>query len=165
MHKSVTLWVCACLFVLTGCASYRPLYGTGPSGGSVSSTLASVAIPEQHSRSAQLIRNELLSTMGTGTARFGLKLTVTEKTIDVSVLSASSLRRKRFNLTSHYELVNVASGDVLTSGDSFSNVSFDTVRQPVADLQAANNAMERAAQEVGQDLRQRIAAYFADHPA
>ena len=79
-------------------------------------------------------------------------------------LSASNLHRKRFNLAVHYELVNNSSGAVVYSGDSFSNVSFDTVRQPVADLQAATNAMERAAQEVGQDLRQRIAAYFADHP-
>ena len=165
MHKAGRLLGCFCLIFLAGCANYRPLYGTGPSGVSVSSALSAVSIPEQRVRSAQLIRNELLSTMGTGAQRFSLRLTVTEKTIDVSVLSQSNLRRKRFNLSSHYELVNVSSGAVLTAGDSFSNVSFDTVRQPVADLQAANTAMERAAQEVAQDLRQRIAAYFADHPA
>lgn len=110
------------------------------------------------------MRNELLNSMGSAPARFSLKMVSTEKTIDVSTLSASNLHRKRFNLAVHYELVNIASGAVANSSDSFSNVYFDTVRQPVADLQAANNAMERAAQEIGQDLRQRVAAYFADHP-
>ena len=94
-----------------------------------------------------------------------MRLTVTEKTIDVSTLSVSNLHRKRFNLAAHYELISVSTGAALASGDSFSNVSFDTVRQPVADLQAADNAVDRAAQEVGQDLRQRMAAYFSDHPA
>ena len=150
---------------MTGCTSFRPLYGKGPTGEGVTSSLAAVAIPEQNTRSAQLLRNELLNNMGSAPARFQLKMIVTEKMVDVSTLSASNLHRKRFNLAVHYELVNNSSGAVVNSGDSFSNVSFDTVRQPVADLQAATNAMERAAQEVGQDLRQRIAAYFADHPA
>jgi LPS-assembly lipoprotein len=150
---------------MTGCGSYRPLYGKGPNGEGVTSSLAAVSVPEQHTRSAQLVRNELLNSMGSAPAKFSLRMLVTEKTVEVSTLSASNLRRKRFNLTVHYDLINTSSGVVANSGDSFSNVSFDTVRQPVADLQAANNAMERAAQEVGQDLRQRIAAHFADHPA
>ena len=165
MEKVAAIVLIIGLSFLTGCASYRPLYGTGPSGENVTTSLAVVSVPEQHTRSAQLIRNELLSTMGKGVSKFVLNMTITEKTIDVSTLSASSLHRKRFNLVAHYELVKSPSGAVVNSGDSFSNVSFDTVRQPVADLQAADNAMARAAQEVGQDLRQRVAAYFADHPA
>lgn len=164
MQKASTIAILICLLALNGCTGYRPLYGKGPTGAGVPEALASVSIPEQNSRSGQLIRNEMLSTMGSASSRFSLRLTVTEKTIDVSTLSQSNLRRKRYNLTAHYELVNGVSGKVETTGDSFSNVSFDTVRQPVADLQAANNAMERAATEIGQDLRQRIAAFFAVRP-
>lgn len=164
MRIPISIVMCLCLYFMTGCASYRPLYGKGPTGEGVTSSLAAVAVPEQHTRSAQLVRNELLNSMGSAPVRFLLKMVVTEKVIDVSTLSASNLHRKRFNLAVHYELMNMSSGAISSSGDSFSNVPFDTVRQPVADLQAANNAMERAAQEVGQDLRQRVAAYFADHP-
>jgi LPS-assembly lipoprotein len=165
MRILLSIAMCVGLLLLAGCTSYRPLYGKGPSGEGVTTSLAAVAVPEQHTRSAQLVRNELLNSMGSAPAKFSLKIIVAEKIVDVSTLSASNLRRKRFSLTVHYELVNNSSGVVASSGDSFSNVSFDTVRQPVADLQAASNAMERAAQEVGQDLRQRIAAYFADLPA
>jgi LPS-assembly lipoprotein len=160
---SIVLYIC--LLCLTGCTSYRPLYGKGPNGEGVTTSLAAVAVPEQHTRSGLLVRNELLSSMGSAPVKFSLKMVLTEKTVDVSILSASNLHRRRFSLAVHYDLVSISSGVIVSSGDSFSNVSFDTVRQPVADLQAANTALERAAQEVGQDLRQRIAAYFADHPA
>jgi LPS-assembly lipoprotein len=156
--------MCLSLLFMAGCTSFRPLYGKGPTGEGVSTSLAAVAVPEQRTRSAQLVRNELLNTMGVGTARYTLRLSVSESVAYVSTLTGSNVRRQRFNLTAHYDLLNVSTGAVLSSGDSFSNVSFDTVRQPVADLQASNNAMQRAATEVGQDLRQRVAAYFADHP-
>ena len=164
MRAFIALSLVCCLLALTGCSSYRPLYAKGPNGEGVSSLLSSVSVVEQTGRTGQLVRNELLNSMGSGPIRFSMKLMVTEKTIDVSTLSASNLRRKRFNLVVHYELQNLSSGNIVSSGESFSNVSFDTVRQPVADLQAASNAASRAAQEVGQDIRQRVAAYFADHP-
>ena len=165
MRVLLSIVLCIGLLSLTGCTSYRPLYGKGPNGEGVTTSLAAVTVPEQHTRSGQLVRNELLSSMGSAPVKFSLKIVLTEKTVDVSILSASNLHRRRFNLAVHYDLVNISSGAIVSSGDSFSNVSFDTVRQPVADLQAADTALERAAQEVGQDLRQRIAAYFADHPA
>jgi LPS-assembly lipoprotein len=164
MRLLLTLGMCFGLLFMAGCTSFRPLYGKGPTGEGVSTSLAAVAVPEQRTRSAQLVRNELLNTMGTGPARYTLRLTVAESIGYVSALTVSNVRRQRFNINAHYDLVNIATGAVLASGDSFSNVSFDTVRQPVADLQASNNAMQRAATEVGQDLRQRVAAYFADHP-
>jgi LPS-assembly lipoprotein len=164
MRIFLTLGLCFNLLLMPSCTSFRPLYGKGPTGEGVSTSLSAVAIPEQRTRSAQLVRNELLNSMGTGTARFTLRLAVTESVAYVSTLTASDVRRQRFNITARYDLLNATTGAVLTSGNSFSNVSFDTVRQPVADLQASNNAMQRAATEVGQDLRQRVAAYFADHP-
>ena len=147
---------------LPACGSYRPLYGKGPSGEGVSSSLSSVAVPEQHDRIGQLLRNSLLTSMsGNSSQRYVLKLALIEKIIDVSVLSASNLHRKRLNVSAQYELVETSSGAIANSGSSFSNVSYDVVKQPVADLQAAENAEERAAQELAQDIRQRIAAYFS----
>ena len=53
----------------------------------------------------------------------------------------------------------------MASGKSFSNVSYDTVQEPVADLQAAENARERAARELAQDLKIRLSAFFATRPS
>ena len=75
-----------------------------------------------------------------------------------------SVTRKSINLTVAYALRDESSGQVVANGKSFSQVSYDVVRQPFADLQAENDAVERAVHEVSADIRTRLAAYFAGHP-
>ena len=149
------------LCVLSGCSGFRPLYGTAPGGGSVAVDMSSLTVEEQHTRGGQIIRNELLDGVKPGQARFSLKLDVTERLIDVASLSSSLGSRRRYALSAHYELIDLASSKSLTKGDSFSNVEFDTVNVPVSDLQAADDARLRAGKELGGDLRLRIATFLS----
>lgn len=147
------------LSCLVGCADYRPLYGQNGAGHSVSTELAGVAVEEQTTRVGQIVRNDLLSGLGNNPAsRYSLRLSPIEKIVPVSSFSSSLPSRYRYNLVVEYTLVNLATGKIVTSGKSFSNVSYDNIAQPVSDLSAMNNAMERAAHEIAQDLRQRVAA-------
>ena len=147
---------------LSACGTYRPVYGNGPDGTNVSGSLSSLSIAEQHSRSGQLLRNELLDgTHAGGQQRFRLKLDVTERVIYVGSISPSTAVRKRFYLAAHYELFDANSEKPSTAGDSFSNVEFDTVNVPVSDLQAEDTARSRAAKELGQDIRLRLATFLA----
>jgi len=146
---------------LSACGTYRPLYGKGPDGVNVAASLASMSVQEQHTRAGQLLRNELLDGSASGQQRYALSLVVTEKVIDVATLSSSSATRRRYNLSAHYELIDTQSSKPVTSGESFSNVEFDTVNVPVSDLQAADNAKARAAKELGQDIRLRLAAFIS----
>jgi LPS-assembly lipoprotein len=149
------------LCVLSGCSGFKPLYGTAPGGGSVAVDMSSLTVEEQHTRGGQIIRNELLDGVQPGLARYSLKLDVTERWIDVASLSSSLGSRRRYALTAHYELIDLASSKSLTKGDSFSNVEFDTVNVPVSDLQAADDARLRAGKELGGDLRLRIATFLS----
>jgi LPS-assembly lipoprotein len=152
------------LLPLLAACSYRPLYGTNANGSSVVAALSQVAVDEQKTRAGQLVRNELISSLGgglTGTARYVLHMVPTEATSDVSTSSTQKLYRKRYKLSVKYTLTDVKSGNSVTSGTSFSNVSFDTVEQQLADLQAADNAQLRAAQEVSEDIRTRLAAVLS----
>ena len=47
--------------LLAGCSGYHALYGKGPGGLGVTSELATVSVPEQHTRAGQLVRNDLLT--------------------------------------------------------------------------------------------------------
>ncbi len=145
---------------LLGCADYRPLYGQNDTGHSVSVDLAGIAVEEQTTRVGQVVRNDLLSGLGANpTARYSLRLTPVEKIIPISSFSNELPSRYRYNVVVAYSLVNLATGKTITSGKSFSNVSYDNIaQQPVSSLAAMNNAIDRAAHEVAQDLRQRIAA-------
>lgn len=149
------------LLVLSGC-SYRPLYGGGSGDSSVVAALSQISVDEQKTRAGQLVRNELISSLGnrSSNSRFVLHLVPTEGTVGVSSISTQKLNRKRYKLSVKYELTEVSSGRSLTAGTSFSNVSFDTIEQPLSDLQAADNAQLRAAQEVSEDIRTRLSAFL-----
>ena len=117
---------------------------------------------EQKNRAGQIVRNNLISSFGnTGASRYILRMVPEEKTIEISSLSTQKLSRYRYNLKIKYELADATSGKTVSSGASFSNVSYDTVEQPIADLRAAENARERAARDVAEDVRLRLAAYFS----
>ena len=155
------LIVVVSLCVLSGCSGFRPLYGTASGGGSVAADMSALAVEEQHTRAGQILRNELLDGVRPGLARYTLKLDVTESVIDVASLSSTLGSRRRYALTAHYELIDSISSKSLMTGNSFSNVEFDTINVPVSDLQASDDARMRASKELGQDLRLRIATFLS----
>ena len=154
--------VLACMLALCGC-SFRPLYGTPSGGPGVADELASIAIPEADTRLGQIIRNDLLS---------GMRPAGTEAPdryhLDMTIVRARSriIDRKQPNVTRNAVRVSVSFALLDTkkevySGKTFSEVSYDVVRQPFADMQAENNAVERVAHELSTDIKTRLAAYFA----
>ena len=152
--------------VLTGCG-YRPMYGSSATGPGVAGTLASISIPEATDRPGQRVRNELISSMQTGKGtedRYLLNLTTTVADNDVIRNKQPAVTRQAILITTTFELVDKTSGKVVTKGTTFARVPYDVIRQPFADLQAQKDATERAAREVGDDIRTRLAAYFAKQP-
>ena len=152
------------LLSLTACG-YRPLYTSGSDGRGVVASLSSIAIQETGSRAGQLVRNSLLSSIRpAGTAQQDrFKLILNPELVQSSLVSQSlpGVKRMRLRLTVSYQLLEVGSGSEVNSGKTFSAVSYDIIREPVADLQAESNATDRAAQEVAADIRTRLAAYMA----
>jgi hypothetical protein len=80
---------------------------------------------------------------------------------DAIVNLDSKVERKTVNVRVAFSLVETSSGRQLYAGKTFSLVSYDRTRQGFADLQAQNNAVERAAREISTDIRTRLAAHFA----
>jgi LPS-assembly lipoprotein len=150
--------------LLAGCG-YRPLYSSTAENQGVAAIMASVEIPEADTRVGQIIRNDLITAMRPGNQgsddRYLLKMTPVMKTSFVVDKQQPSTTRQEVRLNVVYELVDQKTGNTVHSGKTFSQVSFDVVRQPFADTQAETNAMERAAHEVSGDIRTRLAAYFA----
>lgn len=163
MRQLVAMALAAVLgLMLAGCG-YRPLYGTssGSSTPGVVQKLADISIEEQRTRAGQLVRNDLVSTMGGGGSRYVLKMIVNEGHFGVASINNTTVTRQRYTMNVGYQLLDTSSGKQVAGGRSFSTVDYDEIKEPVADLQAAENARERAAREVSQDLRTRLSAFFA----
>ena len=166
MRRVPAILLFAAAMLLAGCG-YRPLYGSSSETAGVAATLSSISIPEAEDRVGQLIRNDLLSSMraGQGEEKYTLLLKPVVKRSGVIDKPQPSATRDAITLAVSYELVERSSGSVVHQGKTFSNASFDVIRQPFADLQAETNATERAVHEVSTDIRTRLAAYFATQQA
>lgn len=152
------------LLSLTGCG-YKPLYSSGSDGRGVVASLSSISIQETDTRAGQLVRNSLLSSIQpAGTAGDNLYKLVLNPELSQSKLvdrGIPGIDRIRLRLAVTYQLIETGSGAEVNSGKTFSAVSYDVIREPVADLQAESNAANRAAREVAADIHTRLAAYMA----
>jgi LPS-assembly lipoprotein len=162
MQRLPAILLTVAALALAGCG-YRPMYGSSATNPGIVGSLAAVSIPEPTDRPGQLIRNELISTMQAGKGEEKYLLNLTTTVADNAVISNKqpSYGRQAILITTNYELIDRASGKVVTKGTTFARVPYDTVRQPFADMQAEKDATERAAREVGADIRTRLAAYFS----
>lgn len=152
------------LLCLAGCG-YKPLYSSSNDGLGVVAALSSISIQEPDTRAGQLVRNNLLSSIRpAGTEGENLYKLVLKPELSQSTLvenKAPGIKRIRLRLAVSYQLIEARSGSEVNSGKTFSTVSYDIIREPVADLQAESNATSRAAREVAADIHTRLAAYMA----
>jgi len=151
------------LAVLPACG-FKPLYGTDSAGQSVASELNAVSVAEQDTRAGQLVRNEILATVplsagGSYLYRLDMAPVVTESNTIEKRDTDTTRRTYRLNVS--FALVDVGTSKSVYRGQTFSFVSYDRVESPVANVQARANAEERAAREVGTDIRTRVAAFLA----
>jgi len=149
--------------LLSACG-FQPLYGTSASGSAVATELSAIEIDEQDTRLGQLIRNDLLSSMSSpagSASRYRLQLVALDGTKTMIQNDDEDTRRFSYRVNVAYRLIDQQTGKELSSGKTFSQVSYDRTTSDFANVQAETNAMERAAKEVGNDIRTRLAAYFA----
>ena len=157
------------MLMLVGCSDVRPLYSTDSVGyaPSVQDHLADIKIPEPKDRLEQLIRNELISSMSPpgrpGNGQYSLDLNARGRIQNAYVATDSQVTRRIYFLQVSYVLTDSASGNQLYKSKTFSEVAYDRVTSQFANLQAETNAEQRAATEVAQDIRTRLAAYFAKY--
>jgi len=162
----LTVALLAGLTVLGGCG-FKPLYGTDDDGGGVATELSYVAIPEQRQRLGQLVRNKLLSTMsppgGPVAEKYILEFTSTSNANDLVIESNTDISRRLYKLSVEYRLISKTSNKVVHRGKTFSHVAYDRVSSEFSNIQAESNVRERAAHQVADDIRTRLAAYFSSY--
>ena len=150
--------------LLQGCG-YQPLYATRDDGSSVSQDLASVSVEMQSTRVGQLVRNEIVRSIrpagGAAPDRYVLKLASTGDSQTLVDTSDTVHRRLAYNLTTDFQLIDISSQKPIFSGRAFSRVPYDRLNASFTNVQARVNAEEQAAQQVGQEVRLRVAAFLA----
>lgn len=155
-------------------ACFRPLYGPTASGVRVQDQLAAIEIQpintaQGQERLGHFLRSELVYDLdGSGRAaqkRYRLTIDAAESvqftTTDTITGRADAAM---LNVTARYRLTSLDGTREVAVGTSRATATYSRDPQRFASLRAARDAEIRAAKQVSDDIKQRLAALFATSP-
>jgi LPS-assembly lipoprotein len=172
---AVTLASVACLGGLTaGC--FQPLYGQasldgGPAIGTALSRVDVANIPapagSSEARVAVEVRNQLLFNITGGadppppTHRLAIRMTSNRVSVIVDVVSGRP-DVENYGLNVTFTLTEIKTGKQVMQGQTFARVSYDIPgqEQRFARARALRDTENRAAKEVADNIKSRLASYF-----
>lgn len=172
----------AAVLALAGLAGgcFQPLYGSSPAtgGSSIAGQLRGVQVAEIDNSNAPNgsplarvgveVRNELIfgitggSGGGSPTHRLDIRLSSTQLQVIVDVHTARP-DVQNFGIDATYNLIDLASGRPVVTGKTFSRVSYNIPgqQQRFASARGLRDAENRAAKVIAENIRSRLASYFA----
>ncbi|MGZ3250521.1 MAG: LPS assembly lipoprotein LptE [Croceibacterium sp.] len=149
----------AMLLALSGCG-LSPMYAGGGNG-AVAQGLAAVEVPPIQGKSGWLVRNALNDRLGQsgarGTARYRLDVLLDDKLEGLGLIRNDTVSRERRTLRARYQLVDLASGDIVLDATAGSDTGIDVVSSEYATIAAENTALENLSTEVADQIIARLA--------
>ena len=144
--------------MLSGCG-LRPIY-VGGSDGVVARGLAQVDVPAIEGQEGWLVRNALNDRLGrgggAGSAQYRLDVVLDDKLEGLGLLTDDTIGRERRTLRARYQLVDVASGEILVDATAGSDAGIDVVGSEYATIAAEQTALENLAVEVADQIVLRL---------
>ena len=154
--------------VLAGCSGgFRPLYGVTASGAGLQERMAELDIATIPGRVGQRIRNELIFQAGGGgemaPPTHRLEVSITEQVLSTLVKSDGDALGQVYSLQANFKLVNIKSKQVVLTGTSYGRAGFERFQSIYSNVRARDDAENRAAQTVADDLKMRVAIYLSSN--
>lgn len=150
-------------FALSGCG-LQPLYGRHPAGGSTLGELQTVRIEPLSDRPGQQLHNALRNEINPRgqpvDPRYRLLVNLVINKQEIGVRKDETATRANLILNGNYSLVRVADQVQMTSGVAKSIVSYNIVDSEFGTYAAEEDARQRGIEQLAQQLRLRLAAYF-----
>lgn len=152
---------------LTGCGpgGFQPLYGVTGSTTRANEMMSTVEIAPIPGRIGQRIRNELLferSSSGiTAPTTTRLDIAISESILTSLVNAKGDSAGQIYQIEARYKLVDLSSKKPVFEGRSLGRASFDRFEAIYSNLRAREDAENRVARSVADDIRTRLAAHLA----
>ena len=159
---------------LAGCG-FRPLYGRSRQH-DLSAVLAQVEIgpirasttdDQDLARVGQQLHNNLLDGLAPRGARgepiYRLDVIISEGISSLAVQKSAVATRADLSLSASFSLSSLRSGRGLYSGSGRATASFNILNSEFATLMAEKGARDRAARQLSDDIRQKIAIFLKSY--
>ena len=140
------------------------MYAGGASG-PVAQGLAAIDVPPIEGKAGWLVRGALVdrlgvTTGGTANARYRLDVRLDDKLEGLGLLSDDTIGRERRTLRARYQLVDIATGEVLIDATAGSDAGIDVVSSEYATIAAEQTALENLSKQVADRIITRLSLQF-----
>lgn len=155
--------------LVAGCgdSGFRPMYASSAiiGGPDVNEKLKQMEIAPIPGRVGQRLRNELIyQSTGGGLAEqpvYRLEIVIRESITPTLVQEDGNSSGSVYNLRTSFRLVRLSDHSVALQGESNGRIAFQRFDSVFANVRARQEAEDRAAKTVGEEVKGRIAAYLS----
>lgn len=163
MMPTGRLFLALLAFLALGSCGLHPLYGGGSSG-TVATALRSVQVGPIEGQVGWLVRNKLVDRLGesgSATARYRLDVKLDDNITGFGIRGDRAVTRERRTLRARYQLIDLATGNVVLDATAGSDAGIDVVSSEYATVAAEQTAAERLADVVADQIVARLGVYAA----
>ena len=161
---ALVMLIVPALAACEGASGFRPMYGSAV-GGATTEKMAQVDFGVIPGRVGQRIRNELIfDSTGGGYAlppAYRFDVTIREQLVSTLVNHEGQAQSQVYNLEAKFQLIRLSDKKVVLQGTSFGRAGFERYSSIFSNVQAKQDAENRAARTIATDLKSRLAAYLA----
>jgi LPS-assembly lipoprotein len=151
---------------LTACG-LSPMYAGGASSGAAQG-IAAVDIPAIQGRGGWLVKNALdarLGVAGQVTPQYRLDVRLDDSLEALGVLNDDTISRERRILRARYQLIDIASGEVLLDATAASDAGIDVVSSEYATIAAEQKALENLALKLAEQMTTQVSLALRNRAA
>jgi len=158
MKRAIALLALGLALPLLGGCGLTPMYAGGSSG-AIAQGLAAVDIPPIEGQAGWLVRNALRDRLGesNGSSRYRLDIRLDDQLEGLGLLTDDTIGRERRTLRARYQLIDVATGEILLDATDGSDAGIDVVSSEYATIAAEQTALENLARDVADRIVTRLA--------
>ena len=145
------------LCTLSACG-LSPMYAGG--SGAVAQSMAAIEVAPIEGRAGWLVRSALeerFGAAGTVSPQYRIDVLLDDQLEGLAVLRDDTISRERRTLRARYQLVDLATGEILLDATDGSDAGIDVVSSEYAVIAAEQTALQNLSQDLAQRMVTRIA--------
>ena len=146
------------LCTLSACG-LSPMYAGGGSG-AVAQSMAAIEVAPIEGRAGWLVRSALEERFGAAgmvSPQYRIDVRLDDQLEGLAVLRDDTISRERRTLRARYQLVDLATGEILLDATDGSDAGIDVVSSEYAVIAAEQTALQNLSQDLAQRMVTRIA--------
>lgn len=152
------LVVLAFALLLSACG-LKPMYSGGTTG-VVAQGLSGIEVSTIEGKAGWLMRSALVDRLGAGKGgapQYRLDVRLDDRVEGLGLLSDDTVARERRTLRARYQLVDIATGEIVLDASAGSDAGIDVVSSEYATIAAENTALENLTRQVADRIVTRVA--------